>query len=1174
MSGQQQQAPLEQAPRPRRRLRRILIRLAAALIVALALAAGAVQLALHSDLPRRIVISELEKELGLRVEIDSVRTGWSGRTAIEGLRLWLPLDDDVLAEVPFIAATHTVLPALIVGLPLRIHDLHLAEPRLLLRQDSAGEWNLVRAIRSMPRTEDGRIILPALSVSGATIEITDASGRHASVPDISVHAEPLGALRWHVDISGPQELKIAADLLLQPRLEHQVDVRIADAMALLGPLLPWDWPASFGFSGVWRGRISDHRLIGRLEIRRAAADDLLVSGHAAVRASAEGLWVAPENLSVQWPHALPGALTVRRGNIFIDDRGARAEAMDLKLLDGGVVFDGAYQWAGGAGSARIAWSDLKYPAGFSHSGDLTADLTTSGAGRWTAVIQLNGRSRGSEGRLEFIAQASGTSSSWTDWQWTARAGRLQWTGRPRDLSLANVSAAGVFQDSKLSLRELTIEDAGDVKLSGLRAGGAYDLRTRQWTLSLAADQVRVASSTGMRLEANLAGDHQRIEVRALDAWAAGVHARVGGSYDYRLEQQRDQQQPRPLQATLTLRRDASAGPAIWPLSLLNGDVELCATAEGRLMPLDISSNGAIVGRGLALGGRAVGDLRSTFRATADARLVTFQSQDLTLPGVSASAKARWRIAENDASASVELRELDLARLDDLLQPAPGLKGRLAAEVTVSSPLARLSAAEGAGDWRIRDLSAGELTMQHMEGRISLKDRVLTIDELHARQREGAVHGSISMDLREPQTARARLKLSRWPLAVPAADLAMAIDGTADLKLDLARFSATGEVEASVDLHFMARHSGAITIKARLTGDAADVTIVDGQVLGARIQGSGRLSLIPDRWHTADASVRWSGLDLERLKDYWPPAQGLRGRSSGSAAFSPVDDPRLSMPARLEITCAFDDAWYNGLQLGPEALEARVLLGRDRIVVNPATIHLADGQVKLWGRLTRPPPDPRRPAATTQPADPPVLLAEAELRRLDLVQLVRAVEPDAEPMIGRVSGHLTAYGPATDVRRIHASGQLRLEESELANSDIIGAVYSALRFKVGGEPAGTGEAHLRLEEGELTLSRLIYRNRGLEIRASGRLHDILLGPDSPMSADVVGSARPLRDIRLPFVADLDKVLSVLQGHVSAIQVDGTLRDPRPRSGALIDIGDELRRMILGDVQESRRAPGER
>jgi hypothetical protein len=95
----------------------------------------------------------------------------------------------------------------------------------------------------------------------------------------------------------------------------------------------------------------------------------------------------------------------------------------------------------------------------------------------------------------------------------------------------------------------------------------------------------------------------------------------------------------------------------------------------------------------------------------------------------------------------------------------------------------------------------------------------------------------------------------------------------------------------------------------------------------------------------------------------------------------------------------------------------------------------------------------------------------------------------------------------------------------------------------------------------------YTNRGVDIWANPAVVDIFMGRDSPIEGTAAGSARPLKDLKLPFMADVDKVLAALQGGLATVQIEGTVKEPKPRVIPFSAAGDTFRRFMLGEVKEA-------
>ena len=79
------------------------------------------------------------------------------------------------------------------------------------------------------------------------------------------------------------------------------------------------------------------------------------------------------------------------------------------------------------------------------------------------------------------------------------------------------------------------------------------------------------------------------------------------------------------------------------------------------------------------------------------------------------------------------------------------------------------------------------------------------------------------------------------------------------------------------------------------------------------------------------------------------------------------------------------------------------------------------------------------------------------------------------------------------------------------------------------------------------------------------------PDSPVEGTAVGTARPFRDIRVPFLStyDLDTLLTVLQTDLTTSRMTGTVRAPIIESLAFSDVSEGMRMFILGDFEKEKR-----
>src|SRR5688500_18461058 len=163
-----------------RRTRRWLRRTVVAILLVLVLSVGAGQFILWSDFPRNLVVTTLERQLGLRVEARSLSTGWFGRTTLRDVTAALPLADEIFFTVPRMDVSHTSLVRMIFGAILRLERIELQQPDLLVRQYVSGRWNVQEAVdvvgRATRRTGGGTTAPPARVTSASIPELRINSG--------------------------------------------------------------------------------------------------------------------------------------------------------------------------------------------------------------------------------------------------------------------------------------------------------------------------------------------------------------------------------------------------------------------------------------------------------------------------------------------------------------------------------------------------------------------------------------------------------------------------------------------------------------------------------------------------------------------------------------------------------------------------------------------------------------------------------------------------------------------------------------------------------------------------------------------------------------------------------------------------------------------------------------
>ena len=149
---------------------------------------------------------------------------------------------------------------------------------------------------------------------------------------------------------------------------------------------------------------------------------------------------------------------------------------------------------------------------------------------------------------------------------------------------------------------------------------------------------------------------------------------------------------------------------------------------------------------------------------------------------------------------------------------------------------------------------------------------------------------------------------------------------------------------------------------------------------------------------------------------------------------------------------------------------------------------------------------------------------ADVNALDLNQIVGVADPNADEMPGRLSGKAIVLVSAAN-GGLGGEVDLRLTESDLVGSKVVQTLYGGLNRGLGRRtPAGVGRVRLQLDGKTVNIASFAYFNRGVDIRGAGRIEDWSLGAASPVAGYAVGSTRILKDIQLPGVRELDRLMA--------------------------------------------------
>src|SRR3954470_15289773 len=136
----------------RRWLLRILIGFAALIVLVVIV----VQVVLWTNIPRNLVVKQIESEMGLRISTDSLRSGWLGRSTLDNVAPSLPLSDESFLKVKSLQVKHTTLLGLVLGRSISIDRIVIDHPEVFVRQDANGRWNLQEVAEILAKVGGGK----------------------------------------------------------------------------------------------------------------------------------------------------------------------------------------------------------------------------------------------------------------------------------------------------------------------------------------------------------------------------------------------------------------------------------------------------------------------------------------------------------------------------------------------------------------------------------------------------------------------------------------------------------------------------------------------------------------------------------------------------------------------------------------------------------------------------------------------------------------------------------------------------------------------------------------------------------------------------------------------------------------------------------------------------------
>lgn len=1126
-----------------RLLRRSML-LLLALIVLCVILAGVVQAVLWSDLPRSRLELELQRTTGLRVEVGSFRTTWRGVTEVSNVTVALPLEAEPFARVPTLRVEHTPLLGLILG-TIELHEARLERPNIRLRQDEQGRWNAVRAIDIVQARQAGsgggaasRAALPRVVVRDAAIDLLGSDGQAVQVP-VNVEGTPRGSLAWAFNVAVGEALALQGRLSPHGEWQHELEASLGADQVLLEALLP---PQMLPVRAAvqWRGGIVRGEFGGQLRIERFELADLRVDGDAAVQGIQGGVAVRPRALHIRSAANPQAEARVISGGLLLE--GALARLQRLRIEGAGTIVDLDGTWDIERETVELAarWTGAAVGPVVAHEGEIRIQglLPETGPGHIHADVRSLGETADGSWDAGFTVSARG--ASWEAMIGELAAPRLIW----RDAQgVIDASGTAARLENRWPLVKLDRAVLPGAQRSHVKA--SIDVAAMTWTVEAEATRWNLERLRGGPLDVLLRAD------------GTGAHARVhelrvaGETFDARVMGEFDPEQPEPLSASarVAYRPPGHAGgrPASAETEPDAGAWLAQVTINGKGQPLSIRFEGEVLGRDVRIGESLVEHVSVPVSGRGTAEEAQFTSGRFDLLGGQWLLQGRYIDRTRTVALQLEADTVPLQSMARLLGAPVDLTGTGEGLVQVVVPGLDIDAMEVSGSFAVAGIDRPGLVIERGRGELVTRRGVLTLRGMEMVSGDARLTGLLEYNLRQREDVRLDVQTCAWPLGLEGVPVSAVMDGRAQLDVRLSDLTARGRVDADAAVSYEGMPLGRFSTEAKVDGRRIDISRIQGDLCSGTIEGRGIIDI--DNWLGSSGVLSIVSVDAAELMHCLGADDDYAGRVTAQVRLGRSANPRAPEPMELNIRMTVEDGAFRTITF--DGAEVDAFFGPKRSVLERGHVHVADGRLTLFSRLSR--HEGERFAHV-----------QMDIQYVDIDQLYQAFEPGQGPLPGRLSGQAAFGGYIAAPNRLFGEARLALADSDLATLPVISTVYNLLNLRLGPrQPTGRGEVRVRLEGDALEITRMQYFNRGADITASLRVDNIWLAGDSPISGFAVGSVRPLRELDIPFIS-VDRMLGALQSGAASVEMRGTLADRQIRVVPFTEISGRFIRVISGQA----------
>ncbi|MBN1360199.1 MAG: hypothetical protein JW993_06385 [Sedimentisphaerales bacterium] len=1128
-------------------MKRWVIGIVVCVLVLVALAALVIQVVLLTDLPRRVILQAAADQTGLDVQAESVAIRWSGRTTIRKPVVRMPLSDREFFTADAIELSHTSVPVLLITRAFRLRSVRIARPHAFLWQDEQGRWNVqnvadrVVAVAGSSEQSDWSMTLPNVGVEGGLIELAEPNGPGRTVGPLAFQGIAEKGSVWRFALQGPDGAALHGEVAQGGNWAHRVEFVLEPNAVWLQTLMP-EVAGGIQAAGRWDGRVERNGLRGMLRLDPLRAGPVSLAGTVSIATQANGVTLSPEGLVLNEPNLLGETIRLAGGKIEFGAEGLAASAMGVRTETTAAQLNGRWDFDARLGECTATWAGRLPGQEGEHSGTMRAVLRSPVHGLKEAQLTATADAQTALGGWRVAVQTQGAGSEWDKSLWRTSVGQFTWTRGTHEIDLSGAAAEVAVDGPQLRLAFLSLPNAGQVN-----AEAELNRQSWQWTVRLDARDIRLSGSrqAGLDIRLHGAGDTRKAAVSELRVAEGQTVVTGKGELSVPSREIHDAHFSArwPDRAPVPNVTQPAQAPA-------RGQWTCQINVAGTAQPLALDTSGTLTGRDVRLGKRKVAQLEVPVLARVDTERVEIATSPFVLLGGRWQLSGKHELADPQTELHLTIQDLSLQTAAEMAGSPIHCQGQATAQLQLSVPGFHLEKALAFGNWDVTDLDVPPFEAQSGNGRIRIADGLVRFDEIQLVQGQGQARGAMQFRLDQPGRLSIKFALTDWPLRWESQPAVLVTDSEMEAQLDLLKQSLDGQGRLASRLLLEEQEFGRMEALLRVRERTLEIDELKAELLGGSAEGSARVPL--DRPTGSTGQLQWHDLQPNQLAPWWPQAARAGGRCSGSLKAVQTDErARPLEPLRIDIQGHVADGRFGTAQVRDYSVVA--YLGSRRFLIDESTLHLLGGAVNLRARVS--------PHAGQQ-----YLAVTADVNSVDLNQIAHLTDPNAAPVVGRLSGRGTLLTSA-DWRRLSGQADLSVTQSDLVNNPIVRTLYDAMSLNLGQtKPEGNGQIDVLFDGTRVRIPSFVYFNRGVEIRGAGTINDFGLGAASPVEGYAVGSTRVLKGVQLPGVRQLDRLMSSMQASVASVTIGGTVGQTKVTVVPLPVVGEAFRGLLWRQLRE--------